>query len=103
MNSDLNQATRRLLQVVIDMLTNPNHAMLMAAREEAQKKGERVYDPPSPYRCDFLAVEAAFRAAQQAQQMLAEAQKEPMFWPQGAPAPVPMPTPEINPTEFMKP
>lgn len=73
MNRDLNHATRRLLQVVLDMLTNPNHATLMAEREETKKKGERVYDPPSPYRNELTAIEAAHRAAKEAQQMLAEA------------------------------
>lgn len=77
MNSDLNIATRRLLQVVLDMLTNPNHEMLMAEREEAKKRGERVYDPPSPYRNELLAVEAAVRAAREAQQMLADASISP--------------------------
>lgn len=73
MHSTLNLATRRLLQVVLDMLSNPNHAMLMAEREAAKKAGERVYDPPSPYRNELIAIEAAYRAAKEAQQMLAEA------------------------------
>jgi hypothetical protein len=73
MNSDLNVATRRLLQVVLDMLKNPLYAHAMAEREEKQKAGERVYDPPSLYRVEGIAVEAAVRAAHEAQQMLFEA------------------------------
>lgn len=75
MTEELNHATRRLLQVVLDMLSNPNYALAMEEREAAKAKGERVYDPPSPYRQDLLAVEAAFRAAKQAHEMLTQAFK----------------------------
>ena len=64
MNSDMNIATRRLLQVVLDMLSNPSHA------EESRERR---------YRCDYLAVEAAFRAAKEAQQMLFEASTHPGY------------------------
>lgn len=73
MHSHLNIATRRLLQVILDMLSNPLYADKMAEREAEKKKGERVYDPPSQYRNDLIAIEAAHRAAKEAQQMLAEA------------------------------
>lgn len=63
MNSDQNIATRRLLQVVLDMLTNPDFEQLMAEREQQIAKGEHVYNPPSRYRCELIAVEAAHRAA----------------------------------------
>lgn len=52
MNSDQNIATRRLLQVVLDMLTNPDFEQLMVEREQQIAKGERVYNPPSRYRCE---------------------------------------------------
>lgn len=71
--SDQNIATRRLLQVVLDMLTNPNFELQMAEREEAKKRGDHVYDPPSKFRVEALAVEAAWRAASEAQRMLFEA------------------------------
>lgn len=96
MNSDLNIATRRLLQVVLDMLSNPNHADLMAEREAAKARGEHVYAPPSPYRYPFLAVEAAFRAAREAQQMLAEAACTPMVVPT-SPVIVPAPWQPTSP------
>lgn len=73
MNSDQNIATRRLLQVVVDMLTNPNFELLMAEREDAKQRGDRVYDLPSRFRCEVTAVEAAWRAATEAQRMLFEA------------------------------
>lgn len=95
MNSDLNIATRRLLQVVLDMLSNPDYARLMEERAAAKAKNERVYDPPSLYRCDPLAVEAAFRAATEAQQMLREAaiDMEIGLVPKSAPFIVGAPTP----------
>lgn len=76
MHSTLNLATRRLLQVVLDVLSNPLYAEKMAEREAAKKAGERLYDPPSPYRFDPAAIEAAWRAANEAKGML-EAAHEP--------------------------
>ncbi len=73
MNTDLNVATRRLLQVVLDMLTNPDFEQLMKERAQAIVAGEKVYGRPPRYRTDLLAVEAAHRAANEAQQMLFEA------------------------------
>lgn len=62
MTDDLNHATRRLLQVVLDMLRNP----------AADKPPEDERYPPPKYRTDAQCVEAAWRAANEAQQMLAE-------------------------------
>lgn len=82
MNSDQNIATRRLLQVVLDMLTNPDFEQLMAEREQQIAKGEHVYNPPSRYRCELIAVEAAHRAATEAQKMLFEAACSPRCTPE---------------------
>lgn len=73
MNPDLNVATRRLLQVVLDMLSNPDFEQLMKERSNAIIDGKQVFGLPPRYRTDLLAVEAAHRAANEAQQMLAEA------------------------------
>lgn len=73
MNADLNHATRRLLQVVLDMLSNPDFDRLMAEREADRTDGKSTAYLPTRYRCDPLAVEAAHRAAKEAQEMLAEA------------------------------
>lgn len=61
MSDELNIATRRLLQVVLDMLSNPD-------TDSKDYNGNAI-----PYRCDLHCVEAAHRAAKQAQEMLAEA------------------------------
>ena len=66
MNNDLNHATRRLLQVVLDMLANP-----LPKPEGDQAKYWQQF------RTDVSCVEAAWRAANQAQQMLAEAMPPP--------------------------
>lgn len=80
MNSDMNKATRRLLQVILDMLSNPNHAEETREREAKIAAGEKYPgNVPSRYRCDFLAVEAAWRAANQAQQMLADDTLDPGY------------------------
>jgi len=63
-NSDLNHATRRLLQVVLDMLRNP----------EADLPPKNEQYPPAKFRTEITCVEAAWRAAKEAQAMLAEAQ-----------------------------
>lgn len=63
MPDELNVATRRLLQVVLDMLSNPD----TTAKDY---NGNAI-----PYRCDVQCVEAAHRAAKQAQEMLAEAMR----------------------------
>jgi len=60
MNADLNHATRRMLQIVIDLLSNPT----------PKDPDEKYW---VPYRNDMQFVEGAVRAAQSAQQMLAEA------------------------------
>lgn len=68
MNRDLNHATRRLLQVVLDMLSNPEAEAAPAVR--------RVGHEQPRYRTSIDCVEAAWRAAREAQQMLAERQSE---------------------------
>lgn len=76
MNNDLNKATRRLLQVVLDMLSD---APAVADYEKEEKKSR--YEPLR-FRTDINRVEAAWRAAREAQEMLAEA--EPFTWPAGS-------------------
>ena len=71
MDMTLNLATQRMLQLIRDMLASPDYDRLAQEREQAKAKGERVYDLPSRYRCDLSAVEAAYRMATEAQQLLA--------------------------------
>lgn len=61
MTDTLNRATQRLLQVALDMLRNP---------EADQPPSDPRYPPPR-FRTDLLSVEAAWRAVQQAQELLA--------------------------------
>lgn len=62
MNDTLNHATRRLLQVALDMLRNP----------EADLPPPDPRYPPPKWRTDVTSVEAAWRAVHEAQQLLAE-------------------------------
>ena len=63
MDDTLNYAAQRLLSVVLDMLRHP----------DADKKPEDARYPPPQFRCTLESCEAAWRAANEAREMLRSA------------------------------